>query len=348
LKKIFSQYIALDLGTTNTLIYMEGQDVVVNEPSVIAVGNDDRVEAVGEEARAMLGRTPPDIRAIRPLNNGVISDYQTTELMLKELFRMAFQGASVVRPRVLCCVPSGTTEVERRAIRDSVKNAGGRGVYIIEEPIAAAIGMRLPIEESIGSIVVDVGGGTTEVAVMSLGGVVVSESRKVGGDNMDAAIERFMRNNYNLLVGEQICEKIKIQIGSAIKQDKASGSKKSTAEEPTFEVRGRNLVSGIPATITLSAAEARQALEETVSAIVGTVSATLEKTPPELASDLVDAGINLTGGGALLHGLDRIISRETGLTVKIAKNPQTTIIEGLGIILSNFRHYRELFSLSPS
>lgn len=343
MKKIFSQYIALDLGTTNTLIYMEGQDVVVNEPSVIAVNDSGKVEAVGEEARAMLGRTPPDIRAIRPLNNGVISDYQTTELMLKELFRMAFQGASVVRPRVLCCVPSGTTEVERRAIRDSVKNAGGRGVYIIEEPIAAAIGMRLPIEESIGSIVVDVGGGTTEVAVMSLGGVVVSESRKVGGDNMDAAIERFMRNNYNLLVGEQICEKIKIEIGSAIKP-----GKESTDKEPTFEVRGRNMVSGIPATITLSAAEVRQALEETISAIVGTVSATLEKTPPELASDLVDSGINLTGGGAQLRGLDEVISRETGLTVKLAEKPQATIIKGLGSILSNFRHYQKLFNLNPA
>ncbi len=336
--KIHPRYIALDLGTTSTLIYLEGQGVVVNEPSVIALNEHDQILALGHEAKRMLGRTPPNIRAIRPLEDGVITDYETAELMLKALLRQALKGASVVKPRALCCVPSGITEVEKRAVRDSVKNAGVREIYMIEEPIAAAVGMQLPIEESTGSIVVDIGGGTTEVAVMSLGGVVVSESRKIGGNDMDQAVDRYLRSHYNIFVGEQICEQIKMQIGSAVPLE----------EEETFAVKGRNMLNGTPTTVNVSSAEIRDALRECIMQVIGTVRTTLEKTPPELASDIVSAGINMTGGGSLLKRLDDAITRETNLKVHRAASPLTTIIEGLGMILGDFRRYRKLFNLYPT
>jgi rod shape-determining protein MreB len=336
--KIHPRYIALDLGTTSTLIHLEGQGVVVNEPSVIAVNEKGQIEALGREAKRMLGRTPPNIRAIRPMEDGVIADYETAELMLKALLRQALKGASIVKPRALCCVPSGITEVEKRAVRDSVKNAGVREIYLIEEPIAAAVGMRLPIEESTGSIVVDVGGGTTEVAVMSLGGVVVSESRKIGGNFMDQAVDRYLRSHYNIFVGEQICEEIKITIGSAVPLE----------EEETFEVKGRNMLNGIPTTVTISSTEVREALRESIVQVIGAVRSTLEQTPPELASDIVNAGINMTGGGSLLKRLDDANTQETNLRVHRAASPLTTIIEGLGMILDDFRRYRRLFNLYPT
>lgn len=336
--KIHPRYIALDLGTTSTLIHLEGQGVVVNEPSVIALNEHDQIVALGHEAKQMLGRTPPNIRAIRPMEDGVITDYETAELMLKALLRQALKGASVVKPRALCCVPSGITEVEKRAVRDSVKNAGVREIYMIEEPIAAAVGMQLPIEESTGSIVVDIGGGTTEVAVLSLGGVVVSESRKIGGNVMDQAVDRYLRSHYNIFVGEQICEQIKMQIGSAL----------PLKEEEFFAVKGRNMLNGTPTTVHISSTEIRDALRECIMQVIGTVRTTLEKTPPELASDIVSAGINMTGGGSLLKRLDNAITQETNLKVHRAASPLTTIIEGLGMILSDFRRYRKLFNLYPS
>jgi len=336
--KIRPRHIALDMGTTSTLILLEGQGVVVDEPSVIAINDRGQIEALGCEAKRMLGRTPPNIRAIRPIEDGVIADYETAELMLKAFLRRALKGASVVKPRALCCVPSGITEVEKRAVRDSVKNAGVREIYLIEEPIAAAVGMKLPIEASTGSIVVDVGGGTTEVAVMSLGGVVVSESRKIGGNYMDQALDRFLRSRYNIFVGEQICEEIKITIGSAVPPQ----------EEETFVVKGRNMLNGIPTTVPLNSAEVREALAESIGQVIGAVRSALEQTPPELASDIVNSGINMTGGGSLLKGLDEAITRETNLKVHRSPSPLTTIIEGLGMILSDFRRYRRLFNIYPT
>jgi len=337
-KKILPRYVALDLGTTNTMVYLEDAGVVVDEPSVIAINEFKQIEALGVEAKRMLGRTPPNIRAIRPLKDGVIADYQTAELMLKGFLRICLQGSSVVKPRALACVPSGITEVEKRAVRDSLKNAGVREIFLIEEPIAAAVGMQLPIEASTGSIVVDVGGGTTEVAVMSLGGVVVSESRKIGGDDMDAAIDRYLRNRYSVFVGEQICEQIKINIGTAVRLE----------EEKTMAVKGRNMITGIPNTVDLTSNEVYQALRETIESVVGAVRSTLERTPPELAADIVESGVNLTGGGALLSGLDMAIHNETNLDVRLAPKPLHTIIEGLGMILSDFSRYKRLFNLVPS
>lgn len=337
-KKILPRYIALDLGTTNTLIYLGDQGIVVDEPSVIAVNELKQVEALGTEAKSMLGRTPPNIRALRPMKDGVIADYQTAELMLKSFLRQALRGSSVVKPRALVCVPSGITEVEKRAVRDSVKNAGVREIYLVEEPIAAALGMRLPIEASSGSIVVDVGGGTTEVAVLSLGDVVVSESSKIGGDNMDAALDRYLKSRYSIFVGELLCERIKLEIGTALPRD----------EPRRMAIKGRNMISGIPVTVEIDENEAHEALIETVGSIVGVVRSALEQTPPELAADIVESGINLTGGGSLLCELDTVIARETNLKVQRAPRPLHTIIEGMGLILADFHRYRKLFHLTPT
>ncbi len=337
-RKILPRYIALDLGTTNTLIHLDDQGVVVDEPSVIAINELKQIEALGAGAKRMLGRTPPNIRAVRPMKDGVIADYQTAELMLKAFLRMALQGSSVVKPRALVCVPSGITEVEKRAVRDSVKNAGVREIFLIEEPIAAAVGMQLPIEASSGSIVVDVGGGTTEVAVLSLGDVVVSQSRKIGGDDMDAAIDRYLKNRYSIFVGEQICERIKLAIGTAVRVE----------DEQSMSVKGRNMISGIPNTVEITSNEIYEALSETVGNVVSAVRSTLERTPPELAADIVESGVNLTGGGALLSGLDTAIARETNLEVRRAPRPLYTIIEGMGLILADFSRYKKLFNLRPS
>ncbi|HTP41240.1 MAG TPA: rod shape-determining protein [Nitrospiria bacterium] len=317
----FSQDLAIDLGTANTLVYVRGRGIVLDEPSVVAVEKrTGRILAVGAEAKRMLGRTPGNIVAIRPMRDGVIADFEVAEKMLSHFINKAHNRTTFVRPRVVICVPSKITQVEQRAVRDSAELAGAREVYMIEEPIAAAIGAGLPIAEPYGNMVVDVGGGTTDVAVISLAGIVYSESVKVAGDKMDDAISGYIKRKYNLLIGDHMAEMVKLEIGSAYPLD----------ERKTIIIKGRDLISGIPKTLTIDDAEIREALAEPISAIVNAIKVALENTPPELAGDIIDRGIVLTGGGSLLRGLDIRLREETNLPIITVDNPLTTVVLGTG------------------
>jgi rod shape-determining protein MreB len=312
--------IGIDLGTASVLVYVKGKGVVLKEPSVVAFDKDtNRIKAIGEEARLMLGRTPGNIVAVRPLRQGVISDYTVTEKMIKYFLQKAV-GKTFRKPRISVCVPSGATEVEKNAVQGATINAGARDVYIIEEPIAAAIGAGIDIARPCGNLIVDIGGGTADIAVISLGGTVVSTSIKTAGDDFDEAIVRYMRKKHNLLIGERTAEDIKIQIGTAYPR----------AEEVSIDVRGRNLVTGLPKTITVTSDETMEALHDQTSLIVDAVHSVLEKTPPELAADIADRGIVLTGGGALLHGLEELLAEKTGINTMTAEDPLTAVAIGTG------------------
>lgn len=313
--------IGIDLGTASILVYIRGKGVVLKEPSVVAFDRDtNRIKAIGEEARLMLGRTPGNIVAVRPLRQGVISDYTVTEKMLKYFIQKAVGKKMFRKPRISVCVPSGVTEVEKKAVEDATIQAGARGVAIIEEPIAAAIGAGIDISRPCGNMIVDIGGGTSDVAVISLGGTVVSQSIKIAGDDFDEAIVRFMRKKHNLLIGERTAEDIKIKIGTAYRRPQVE----------TMDVRGRNLVTGLPKTVTVTSEETEEALKETTSQIVEAVHSVLEKTPPELAADVADRGIVLTGGGALLRGLEELIEEKTGINTMTAEEPMTAVAIGTG------------------
>ena len=333
---VFSNDLAIDLGTANTCVYVKGQGIVLREPSVVAVKKDsrgnDQVLAVGSEAKRMLGRAPGNIRAIRPMKDGVIADFEVTEAMLRYFISKVHNQRRLVRPRIMICVPTGITQVEKRAVKESALSAGAREVYLIEEPMAAAIGANLPIQEPTANMVVDIGGGTTEVAVISLSGIVYSRSVRVGGDKMDEAILRHVKRKYNMLIGEATAEEIKIQIASAYPME----------EEQQIEVKGRDLVTGIPQTIVITSEEVRKAIAEQVDAIVQAVRQALEQTPPELAADIVERGIVLTGGGALLKGLDQILREDTSLPIFSVEDPLATVVMGTGIALDNMRTLREV------
>ncbi|MDD9951182.1 MAG: rod shape-determining protein [Zetaproteobacteria bacterium] len=321
---VFSNDLAIDLGTANTLVFLKGQGIVTNEPSVVAVQMDGRggkkILAVGKEAKDMLGRTPGTITAIRPMKDGVIADFEITEAMLRYFIERAHNRRTMVKPRIIICVPYGITEVEKRAVRESAESAGARQVFLIEEPMAAAIGAGLPITEPSGNMIVDIGGGTTEVAVISLAGIVYSKSVRVGGDKMDEAIVNYLKRKYNLLIGERTAEQIKITIGTAYPDN----------EVRTKHVKGRDLVAGIPKTIEIASEEVREAIAEPVNTIVEAVRIALEKTPPELAADIVDKGIVLAGGGALIRNLDILLREETGLPIMIADDPLCAVVLGSG------------------
>lgn len=318
--------IGIDLGTANTLIYMRGKGIVLNEPSVVAVNKEEgRVIAVGEEARQMLGRTPANILAIRPMRDGVIADYEATQAMLRYFIRR-LHLSSILKPRVVVCIPFGITEVERRAVEEAVIQAGGKAAYLIEEPMAAAIGAGLSTKSAGGNLVVDIGGGTSEVAVISCGGIIASQSLRVAGDEMDAAIVDYVRREYNMLIGERTAETVKISAGSAKAYD--------GEDKDSVLVTGRDLVKGLPRTITLTAGEVRGAIAEQAYVIAEAVRSTLEKTPPELATDIMSRGILLTGGGALIRGIDALIAEETGIPVKVADNPLECVAVGTGLALS--------------
>ncbi len=332
---LFSSDIGIDLGTANTLVYVRDRGIVLREPSVVAIqSGSSRVLAVGEEAKRMLGRTPGSIVAIRPLRAGVIADFEITEAMLRYFIRKVHGRRQMVRPRVIVAVPSGITEVEKRAVKDSATHAGAREVYLIEEPMAAAIGVGLPVQEPAGNMVVDIGGGTTEVALISLAGIVFSRSVRVGGDEMDEAIVQYMKRVYNLMIGERTAEEIKINLGSAYAMD----------EEVTMDVKGRDLIAGLPKTLTITSQEIREALQEPVSTIVEAVRFTLERCPPELAADLVDRGLVLAGGGSLLRGIDRLLAEQTGLPVHRADDPMSSVAEGTGVVLHELSFLRKVAS----
>ncbi len=324
---LVSNDIGIDLGTANTLVYVKGQGVVLCEPSVVAIERGtNRVVAVGEEAKRMLGRTPGNIIAVRPMKDGVIADFEMTEAMLRYFIRRVHKKNSLVSPRVVVAVPSGITEVEKRAVKDSAERAGARSpVYLVEEPIAAAIGVGLPIQEPVGNMIIDIGGGTTEMAVISLAGIVFAKSIRIGGDEFDEAIIQHLKRNYNLMIGERTAEEVKIRIGSAYPLE----------EEMTLEVKGRDILAGLPKTITVTSEEIREALSETVASILDAIRIALERTPPEISADLIDRGLILAGGGALLRGLDKIIAEETGLPVRIAEDPLTAVALGTGRYLSD-------------
>jgi rod shape-determining protein MreB and related proteins len=328
--------IAVDLGTANTLIYVKGEGIVLNEPSVVAIEKSTgRPKGYGLDAKRMLGRTPDGILAVRPLKDGVIADFDVTEKMLRHFLKSIIdKHVFKVKPRVIVCVPSGITEVERRAVRDSAETAGAKQVLMVAEPMAAAIGVGLPVETPTGNMVIDIGGGTTEIAVIALSGIVSDTSIRTGGDELDQAIVQFMRKNYNLLVGEPTAEAIKIKIGSAA----------PVGEEREMEVKGRDLVSGIPKTVRVHSSEIREALQEPIQQIVDAVRRALEITPPELASDIVDRGIIMTGGGALIRGLDLLLSQETGLPIHVDEDPLTCVVRGAGRILDDFEKYRSVLA----
>ena len=333
---IFSNDLAIDLGTANTLVYVKGKGIVLSEPSVVAVRKDNRgynkVLAVGREAKLMLGRTPGNIVAIRPMKDGVIADFEVTEAMLRHFIRKVHNRRTLIRPRIIICVPSGITQVEKRAVRESAESAGAREVYLIEEPMAAAIGAGLPITEPTSNMVVDIGGGTTEVAVISLAGIVFSKSVRVGGDKIDESILQYVKRKYNLLIGERTAEVIKTTIGTAYPQD----------EPESIEVKGRDLVSGIPKTLTIDSEEVRLAISEQIDTIIEVVKLALEQTPPELAADIVDQGIFLTGGGALLKNLDVLLREETGLPITIAEDPLSAVVLGSGKTLESIELLKEV------
>ncbi|NJC88380.1 MAG: rod shape-determining protein [Desulfuromonas sp.] len=333
---MFSNDLAIDLGTANTLVYLKGKGVVVSEPSVVAVQKDGigqkKVLAVGTEAKNMLGRTPGSIVAIRPMKDGVIADFDITEEMLRYFIRKIHDRKALVRPRIVICVPSGITQVEKRAVKEAAESAGAREGYLIEEPMAAAIGAGLPITEASGNMIVDIGGGTTEVAVISLAGIVYAKSVRVGGDKMDEAIVQYIKRKYNLLIGDRTAEAIKIQIGEAYPSE----------QKLSYEVKGRDLVSGIPKTQEINSDEMREALSEPVNAIVEAVRNALERTPPELAADIVDKGIVLAGGGAMLRNLDVLLREETGLPVVIAEDPLSCVVLGSGKVLDEIDLLRQV------
>ncbi len=323
---MFNKDIGIDLGTANTLVYMKGKGIIMREPSVVAVDTKtDTVRYVGHEAKEVIGRTPGSIVAVRPLKEGVIADFDITASMLQIFIKKACGNGMFTRPRVIICIPSGVTEVERRAVREASLKAGARQVMVIEEPMAAAIGAGLPVSEATGSMVVDIGGGTSEVAVISLGGIVASRSVRVGGDAFDSAIIAYIKRKYNLLVGERTAELIKIEVGSAYKLE----------EENTLDIKGRNLVDGLPKNITVHSEEIREALDEPLQRIIEAIKETLERTPPELAADIIDHGIMLTGGGALLRGLDQLVSSHTGIDVHVAETPLDCVATGAGMVLDN-------------
>src|SRR5262247_1386430 len=334
---MLSSDMAIDLGTANTLVYVKGRGIVLNEPSVVAIvskGGKKQVLAVGNDAKMMLGRTPGGIEAIRPMRDGVIADFEVAEEMIKHFIRKVHNRRSFANPMIIICVPSGATAVERRAIQESALSAGARRVYLIEEPMAAAIGADLPVTEATGSMVVDIGGGTTEVAVLSLGGMVYAGSVRVGGDKFDEAIVNYIRRNYGMLIGETTAELIKKEIGSAF-----PGS-----EVREMEVKGRNLAEGIPRSFTISSNEILEALTEPLNQIVGAVKSALEQTPPELGADIAEKGMVLTGGGALLRDLDRLLMEETGLPVIVADDPLTCVVRGSGKALERMEHFGPIFT----
>ncbi|MDK2957004.1 MAG: rod shape-determining protein MreB [Desulfovibrionales bacterium] len=332
----FSSDLAIDLGTANTLVYVKGKGVMLSEPSVVAVKKDARggnkVLSVGLEAKKMLGRTPGNIVAIRPMKDGVIADFEVTEAMLRHFITKVHNSRKLVRPRIMICVPTGITQVEKRAVKESAQSAGAREVYLIEEPMAAAIGANLPITEPTSNMVVDIGGGTTEIAVISLSGIVYAKSVRVGGDKMDEAIMQYVKRKYNMLIGESTSEEVKIKIGSAYPLEM----------DETIEVKGRDLVTGIPQNKTISSEEVRAAISEQVDSIVQGVRIALEQTPPELAADIVDRGIVLTGGGALLKGLDELLKQETQLPITVVDDPLTAVVVGSGKALDNVDLYKDV------
>ena len=337
----FSRDLGIDLGTANTLVYVKGKGIVVREPSVVAIRtNNNSIEAVGNAAKSMIGRTPGNIVAVRPMKDGVIADFDTTATMMRYFINQAQknQGLFARRPNVMVCVPSGITAVEKRAVEDATKQAGAKEAFTIEEPFAAAIGADLPVWEPTGSMVVDIGGGTTEVAIISLGGIVTSRSIRVAGDEMDEAIIQYIKRKYNLMIGERTSETLKIEIGSAIPPE----------DVETVEIRGRDLVTGLPKTLAVSSTEIAEALAETVFAIVEAVKVTLEKSPPELAADIMDRGIVLTGGGALLRNLDRLLSRETGMPVHVSENALDCVAVGTGRALENMHLFLSKHGITSS
>lgn len=330
---LFSNDMGIDLGTASTLVYVKGDGVVLCEPSVVAIERGtSHVLAVGEEAKRMLGRTPGNIVAIRPMKDGVIADFEITEAMLRYFIKKVHNHRVLVRPRIVIAIPSGITEVEKRAVKDSAERAGAREVFLIEEPVAAAIGVGLPIQEPRGNMIIDIGGGTTEIAVISLAGIVFSKSIRIGGDEMDEAIIEYLKKTYNLMVGERTSEEIKIKIGSAYPLE----------EEMSLEVKGRDLIAGLPKAVTITSEEVREALQEPLRAIVEVTKMSLERTPPELAADLIEQGIVMAGGGALLRGLDKLISEETGLPVHVADDSLSAVVNGTGKVLGEIKYLKKV------
>ncbi len=337
--RYFSRDIGIDLGTANTLVFVRGKGIVLREPSVVAIRRDTGdILAVGEEAKRMIGRTPGNIVAIRPMKDGVIADFDVTQTMLRHFILKAYRRKSILKPQVVVCVPSGVTEVEKRAVLDATNQAGAREAFLIEEPMAAAIGAGLPVEEPTGSMIVDVGGGTTEVAIISLGGIVTSKSIRVAGDEMDEAIVQHIKKNYNLLIGERTAEDIKIIVGTAFLTEEK--------EKETMQIRGRDLVTGLPKTQTINAQEIQLAVADPVTSIIEAIKITLEKSPPELAADIMDKGIVMTGGGALLHGLDSLVSKETGMPVIITENSLDCVALGTGKVLGEIELLKRV-AISP-
>lgn len=333
----FSRDMGIDLGTANTLVYVKGKGIVLREPSVVAIRKDNNsILAVGEEARLMIGRTPGNIVAIRPMRDGVIADFDITQAMLRHFIGKAYRRRSILKPQVVVCVPSGVTEVEKRAVLDATHQAGAREAFLIEEPMAAAIGAGLPVDEPTGSMIVDIGGGTSEVAVISLGGIVTSMSVRVGGDEMDEAVIQFVRKQYNLMIGERTAEEVKIRVGTAYDRE----------EDLKMDVRGRDMVSGLPRTLSISSSEVKEALAEPVEAILDAIRITLEKTPPELAADIMDKGVVMAGGGAFLHGFDQLVSEETGMPIFVAEDPGDCAVLGAGKALSELDLLRRISMIS--
>jgi len=337
IKRFFTHDIGIDLGTANTVVFVQGEGIILREPSVVALDRStNRVLAIGEQARSMVGRTPGNIIAVRPMKDGVIADFETTEAMIRSFIQKASQKKYFSRPRVLIGVPCGITSVEKRAVLDAAKQAGAKDAYLIEEPMAAAIGANVPVEVPCGHMIIDIGGGTTEVAVISLGGIVVSESIRVAGDEFDDAIIDHCRKSYNLLIGERMAEQVKIRIGSCV----------PFSEEKTMDVTGRDLLSGLPKTFTLSSYEIRDAVADPMSAILNTLRRTLERTPPELASDIVDSGVLLTGGGSLLYGIAQYFQAETEINMRMAEDPLSCVALGTGHILENMDNWLDKLSSS--
>ena len=330
---IFAKDIGIDLGTANTLVHVKGKGIVVREPSVVAIDKaTNKVLAVGNAAKDMIGRTPGNIVAIRPMKDGVIADFDITQAMLRSFIKAVSSSGSIMKPRVVVCIPSGITEVEKRAVEEAVLQAGAREAYLMEEPMAASIGAGLPVEEPTGSMVVDIGGGTSEVAVISLGGIVTSRSVRVAGDALDSAIVAYIKKEYNLMIGDRTGEQVKLAIGSAYPEE----------TEHTMEIRGRDLGTGLPKNITISQEDIRGALDEPITAIVDAIKFTLEKTPPELSADIMDRGIMLTGGGALIRGLDKLITRETGIPVYVAEDPLDCVALGTGKVLEEIETLKKV------
>lgn len=337
LTKYFTRDIGIDLGTANTLVFVKGKGIVLREPSVVAIRRDTgTILAVGEEAKKMIGRTPGNIVAIRPMKDGVIADFDVTQTMLRHFIARAYRRKTLFYPQVVVCVPSGVTEVEKRAVLDATKQAGAREAFLIEEPMAAAIGAGLPVEEPTGSMIVDIGGGTTEVAIISLGGIVTSKSIRIGGDEMDEAIVHYIKRTYNLMIGERTAEEVKIEIGTAYLAD----------DDSNMDIRGRDLVTGLPKTLNVTAKEIEKALSDPVYQILDAIKITLEKTPPELASDIMDKGIVMTGGGALLKGLDKLVAQETGMPVFVSDDPLDCVALGSGKALAEIDLLRRV-AVSP-